>query len=157
MGIFDVLMGNTKKTSVNNNKLEKDLSEILVKDVMSKQLIITPSTTTVYQISKMMEQGIGAIFVKKDSVPIGIITDRDFAIKIMVNKYPSDTPVGQVASMPLQTIGPNESILDAAKQMSSKKIRKLAVIENNKVIGIITTTDLTNQLSLIKNNSLKSN
>lgn len=151
MGIFDVLMGNTKKTVVNNNKLEKDLSEILVKDVMSKQLIITPSTTTVYQISKMMEQGIGAIFVKKDSVPIGIITDRDFAIKIMVNKYPSDTPVGQVASMPLQTIGPNESILDAAKQMSSKKIRKLAVIENNKVIGIITTTDLTNQLSLIKN------
>ncbi|MDO8640974.1 MAG: CBS domain-containing protein [Nitrosarchaeum sp.] len=69
----------------------------------------------------------------------------------MVNKYPSDTPVGQVASMPLQTIGPNESILDAAKQMSSKKIRKLAVIENNKIIGIITTTDLTNQLSLIKN------
>ena len=59
--------------------------------------------------------------------------------------------------MPLQTIGPNESILDAAKQMSSKKIRKLAVIENNKVIGIITTTDLTNQLSLIKNNSLKTN
>ncbi|MEK6930810.1 MAG: CBS domain-containing protein [Thermoproteota archaeon] len=155
MGIFDVLMGNTKKTFVNNNKLEKGLSEILVKDVMSKQLIITPSTTTVYQISKMMEQGIGAIFVKKDSVPIGIITDRDFAIKIMVNKYPSDTPVGQVASMPLQTIGPNESILDAAKQMSSKKIRKLAVIENNKVIGIITTTDLTNQLSLIKNKSLK--
>lgn len=151
MGIFDVLMGNTKKTFVNNNKLEKDLSEILVKDVMSKQLIITPSTTTVYQISKMMEQGIGAVFVKKDSIPIGIITDRDFAIKIMVNKYPSDTPVGQVASMPLQTISPNESILDAAKQMSSKKIRKLAVIENNKVIGIITTTDLTNQLSLIKN------
>jgi CBS domain-containing protein len=151
MGIFDVLLGNTKKTFVNNNKLEKNLSAILVRDVMSKQLIITPSTTTIYQISKMMEHGIGAVFVKKDSITIGIITDRDFAIKIMANKYPSDTPVGQVASMPLQTIGPNESILDAAKQMSSKKIRKLAVIEDNKVIGIITTTDLTNQLSLIKN------
>ena len=150
MGIFDVLLGNTKKTFVNNNKLEKNLSAILVRDVMSKQLIITPSTTTIYQISKMMEHGIGAVFVKKDSITIGIITDRDFAIKIMANKYPSDTPVGQVASMPLQTIGPNESILDAAKQMSSKKIRKLAVIEDNKVIGIITTTDLTNQLSLIK-------
>ncbi len=151
MGIFDVLLGNTKKTFVNNNKLEKDLSEILVKDVMSKQLIITQSSTTIYQISKMMEQGIGAVFIKKDSIPIGIITDRDFAIKIMANKYPSDTPVGQVASMPLQTIGPNESILDAAKQMSLKKIRKLAVIDNNKVVGIITSTDLTNQLSLIKN------
>ena len=151
MGLFDGLTKNTKKTFVNDNKLEKDLSEILVKDVMSKQLIVAQFSTTVYQISKMMEQGIGSVFVKKDSIPIGIITDRDFAIKIMANKYPPDTPVGNVASMPLQTIGPNESILDAAKQMSSKKIRKLAVVENNKVIGIITSTDLTNQLSLITN------
>ena len=149
MGIFDELFGNTKKTFPNNVKLEKDLSKILVKDVMSKQLIIAQDSTTVYQISKMMEHGIGAVFVKKDSNPIGIITDRDFAIKIMANKYPSDTPVGKVASMPLQIIGPNESIIDAAKQMSSKKIRKLAVVENNKVIGIITSTDLTRQLSMI--------
>ena len=151
MGIFGGLTRNTKKTSVNDDKLEKGLSEVLVKDVMSKQLIIAPSSTTVYQISKMMEQGIGSVFVKKDSIPIGIITDRDFAIKIMANKYPPDTPVGNVASIPLQIIGPNESILDAAKQMSSKKIRKLAVVENDKVIGIITSTDLTNQLFLIKN------
>ncbi len=146
MGIFYGLTRNTKKTFVSASTLEKDLSKILVKDVMSKQLIVAPSSTTIYQISKMMEQGIGSVFVKKDSTPIGIITDRDFAIKIMANKYPPDTPVGKVASMPLQTIGPNESILDAAKQMSSKKIRKLVVTENNKIIGIITTTDLTNQL-----------
>ncbi|MCE9617652.1 MAG: CBS domain-containing protein [Nitrosarchaeum sp.] len=151
MGIFGRLTRNTKKTFVNDNKLEKNLSEILVKDVMSKQLIVAQSSTTVYQISKMMEQGIGSVLVKEDSIPIGIITDRDFAIKIMANKYPSDTPAGKVASMPLQIIGPNESILDAAKQMSSKKIRKLAVVENDKIIGIITSTDLTNQLSMIKN------
>ncbi len=151
MGIFDGLTRNTKKTFVNDNKLEKNLSEILVKDVMSKQLIVAQSSTTVYQISKMMEQGIGAVLVKNDSIPMGIITDRDFAIKIVANKYPPDTPVGKVASIPLQTIGSNESILDAAKQMSSKKIRKLVVVENTKVIGIITSTDLTNQLSLIKN------
>ena len=89
--------------------------------------------------------------IKKDSINIGIITDRDFAIKITANKYSSDTPVDKVASMPLQTIGPDESILDAANQMSSKKIRKLVVVENNKVVGIMTSTDLTNQLSLIQN------
>jgi len=151
MGIFDVLSGKPKKTFVNNTNLEKKLSDIIVKDVMSKQLIVAQSSTTVHQISKMMEQGIGAVLVKKDSIPTGIITDRDFAIKIAANKYPLDTPVGNIASMPLQTIGPNESILDAAKQMSSKKIRKLVVVENNQVIGIITTTDLTNQLSMIIN------
>ena len=150
MGIFDVISGKPKKTFVHNTT-EKELANITVKDVMSKQLIMAPSSTTVYQISKMMEQGIGAVLVKEDSIPIGIITDRDFAIKIVANKYPPDTPVGKVTSMPLQTIGPNESILDAAKHMSSKKIRKLVVVENDKIIGIITTTDLTNQLSMIRN------
>ena len=152
MGIFDCISGKQKRT-FDNAHLEKELSNILVKDVMSKQLIVAQPSTTVYQISKMMEQGIGAVLVKKDSVPTGIITDREFAIKIVANKYSLDTPVGDVSSMPLQTIGPNESILDAAKQMSSKKIRKLVVVENTKVIGIITTTDLTNQLSVIANNS----
>lgn len=149
MGICNTLFGKTKKFPVNNN-LKKDLSEILVKDVMSKQLITAPSSTTIYQISKMMEQGIGAVLVKNESTTIGIITDRDSAIKIVANKYPLDTPVGKITSTPLQTIGPNESILDAAKQMSTKKIRKLAVVEDTKVVGIITSSDLVNQLSAIK-------
>jgi CBS domain-containing protein len=139
-----------KPGSSKDNALEKTLSETLVKDVMSKELIIAHSSTTIYQIAKMMEQGIGAILVKNDSVPIGIITDRDFATKIAANKYPLDTPVGKIASMPLQTIGPNESILNAARKMSSKKIRKLAVVEDVKVIGIITSTDLVIRLASIK-------
>jgi len=138
------------KSGSNDTTLEKTLSETLVKDVMSKQLIVANSSTTVYQIAKMMEQGIGAVLVKNDSDPIGIITDRDFATKIAANKYPLDTTVGNIASIPLQTIGPNESILDAAAKMSSKKIRKLVVVEDIKVVGIITSTDVVNRLSAIK-------
>jgi len=151
MGFFDTLSGKPKKTFASNSNVEKELANILVKDVMSRQLIVAQSSTTIYQISKMMEQGIGSVLVKKDSTPTGIITDRDFAIKIVANKYPLDTPVDKIASSPLLTIDSHESILDAAKQMSAKKIRKLVVVENNKVIGIITSTDLTNQLALIKN------
>lgn len=142
------LSGKGQNTS--NNNSEKPLIGILVKDIMSKQLITASSSTTVYQISKMMEQGIGAVLVKKDSATIGIITDRDFAIKVAANKYPLDTPVEKIASIPLQTIGSNESILDAAKQMSSKKIRKLAVVEDDAVVGIITSSDLVHQFSKIK-------
>jgi len=128
--------------------LEKSLSEILVKDVMTRVLVSVDSSTTVFQIAKMMEQGgIGAMIVKKDNIPTGIITDRDFAIKIAVNKFPLDTPVHKVVSYPLQTINSNESILAAADLMSSKKIRKLAVVEDSKVIGIITSTDLVDQLA----------
>jgi len=133
---------------MSQDNLDKSLSETLVKDIMSKSLIITDSSTTVFQIANMMDQaGIGAIIVKKDNIPAGIITDRDFAIKIAKKKYLLDTPVDQVASYPLQSINSTESILAAAHLMSSKKIRKLAVLENDKVIGIITSTDLVTKLA----------
>lgn len=147
MNIFKTLTGNYQKNLVNNNS--KNLSEILVKDIMSKQLIVASSHTTIYQISKIMEQGIGSVLIKIDSTPVGIITDRDFAIKVAANKYPLDTPVGKIASIPLHTIDSNQSILDAAKYMSSKKIRKIAVVENGIVVGIITSSDLVNQLSMM--------
>ncbi|MFB5606264.1 MAG: cyclic nucleotide-binding/CBS domain-containing protein [Nitrosarchaeum sp.] len=147
MGLFS--MSGKDGKAVSKNTSEKTLAKILVKDIMSKQLITAPASTTVHQISKMMEQGIGAVLVKKDSAPIGIITDRDFAIKIAANKYPLDTPVEKIASIPLQTIAANKSLLDAAKQMSSKKIRKLAVVEDTKVVGIITSSDLVNQFSTL--------
>ncbi len=133
--------------------LTKSLSETLVKDIMNKSLISADSATTVFQIANLMAKGgIGAIIVKKDNIPAGMITDRDFAIKITTQKLPLDTPIDKVASFPLATINLNESILVAASMMSSKKLRKLAVVENEKVIGIITSTDLVNQLALAKDN-----
>ena len=88
-----------------------------------------------------------SILVKKDGTPSGIITDRDFAIKIAAKDVALDTPVENIASFPLMTINSTDSILNAAKTMSEKKIRKLAVVEDEKVVGIITSTDLVNQLA----------
>ena len=133
-------------------KLGKSLSDILVKDVMTESIISVDPQTTVFQIANMMQKGgIGAVLVKKDGQPAGIITDRDFAVKIAVKHYPNDTPVEKVASYTLQTINYNESILAAAEQMTTKKIRKLAVMNDGKVVGIITSTDLVNQLAINKN------
>ena len=135
---------------MNQETLEKSLSEMLVKDIMSKALISVDPSTTAFQVAKMMQQGgIGALIVKKDNKPAGIITDRDFAIKIAVDKVPIDTPIDKVASYPLLTISSNEPIVAAANLMASKKVRKLVVLENDKVVGIITSTDLVNQLAKI--------
>ena len=123
-------------------------SSILVKDIMTKTLISVNTTTTVFQVAKMMEQGgIGAVFVKKDDNPIGIITDRDYATKIVSHNLPSDTLVGKIMSSPLVTINFDELISTAAQRMTSKKIRKLGVTDNGKVIGIITSTNLVTQLA----------
>lgn len=126
----------------------ENFSSIQVKDIMAKALITVNPATTALQIAKMMEQGgIGAILVKDNDNHVGIITDRDFATKIAANNLPFDTPVKEIMSTPLITINHNEPISLAAEIMSSKKIRKLAVSENGKIIGIITSTDLVNHIA----------
>ena len=123
-------------------------SSILVGDIMTKALISVNTKTTVFQVAKMMEQGgIGAVIVKKDNHLVGIITDRDYATKIVSHNISSDTPVEEIMSSPLITINFDESISAAAQRMTSKKIRKLGVTDNGKVIGLITSTDLVTQLS----------
>lgn len=78
--------------------LERMFAETLVRDIMTRALIAVEPSTTIYQISKMMEQGgMGSILVKKDGVPAGIITDRDFAIKIAAHGISMDTPVETIA------------------------------------------------------------
>ncbi|AFS82401.1 CBS domain-containing protein [Candidatus Nitrosopumilus sediminis] len=123
-------------------------SSILVQHIMARALITVNLSTTALQVAKMMEQGgIGAILVKENDNPVGIVTDRDFATKVAAHNLPFDTPVEKIMSSPLITINHNESISAAAERMTSKKIRKLAVTENGKVVGIITSTDLVTQLT----------
>ena len=123
-------------------------SSILVQDIMTRALITVNFATTALQVAKMMEQGgIGAILVKDNDNPVGIVTDRDFATKIAANNLPLNTAVENIMSSPLITINHNEPISAAAERMTSKKIRKLAVTENGKVVGIITSTDLVTQLT----------
>lgn len=126
----------------------EDFSSIRVQDIMARTLITVNTSTTVLQIAKMMEQGgIGAIIVKENGTPAGIVTDRDFATKITANNLPFDTPAKKIMSSPLITINHNELLSAAAERMTSKKIRKLAVTENGNIVGIITSTDLVTQLA----------
>ncbi len=128
-------------------------SPILVKDIMSKALISVNITTPVFQIAKMMQLGeIGSILVKENNIHVGIITDRDFATKITSKNIPLDTPVKKIMSSPLIKINHKESISTAAKKMSGNKVRKLVVFEKGKIVGLITSTDLVNQLTMVKNN-----
>jgi len=123
-------------------------SSILVKDIMIKALISVNTTTTALQIAKMMEQGgIGAVLVKENESLIGIVTDRDFATKIAANNLPLDTTADKMMSSPLIKINHDDTISAAAEMMSDKKIRKLAVSDNGEIIGLITSTDLVNQLA----------
>jgi CBS domain-containing protein len=113
-----------------------------VSDIMNKVLIFVNPDTTAYQVAKMMKEGgISAIFIKEEEEFIGIVTDRDFATKVAVNKMPLETPVKNIMSSPIVTIDNKELISIAAKLMGKNKIRKLAVTGNGKVVGILRAID----------------
>ena len=127
----------------------KDPTKITVKDIMTKSVISVDSSITVNEAAKMMEDvKVGAIIVMENNTPVGIITDRDFAVKIVAHAYQITTPVKQIMSTPLIAINPEETIWMVADLMYTRGIRKLPVIDNDKVIGIITSTDLVNQLAI---------
>lgn len=123
-------------------------SSIKIEDIMTRALITVNRSTTALQVAKMMEQGgIGAVLVQDNNNPVGIVTDRDYATRIAANDLPLKTAVENIMSSPLITINHNEPISAAAERMTTKKIRKLAVTENGKIVGIITSTDLVTQLA----------
>jgi len=127
---------------------DSNSSSVIVKDIMIKALISVNTATTALQIAKMMEQGgIGAVLVKENENLVGIVTDRDFATKIAANNLSFDTPAQKIMSSPLITINHDEPISAAAEMMTSKKIRKLAVSDNGNIVGLITSTDLVNQIA----------
>ena len=125
-----------------------DPKKITVRDAMRKGVISVDSTATVNDAAKMMEDaGVGAIVVIENNTPVGIITDRDFAIKIAAHAYPIHTPVSKIMSQPLIGITPDESLLMAADLMYTRNVRKIPVIDDDNVIGIITATDLIAQIA----------
>ncbi len=117
--------------------------------VMKNSILSIDSSVSAYEAAKMMEDtDVGALVVMENNQPVGIITDRDFAIKVVAHAFPRDTPVRRIMSHPITFIGPHATLWVAAELMTTEKIRKLPVIDDDKVIGIITTTDLVNHMVL---------
>jgi CBS domain-containing protein len=134
----------------------EDTKNIRVKNIMSKGVLSVDAKMNVNDAAKMMEDGkVGAIIIMEDNTPVGIITDRDFAIKIVAHAYPITTPVKKIMSSPLIGIDPEESVWTVAELMYTRKVRKIPVIEDDKVIGIVTATDLVNQFAVSTEEDLK--
>jgi len=117
---------------------------LLVRDFMSKDVKTVRVDDTVKEaVSKMNKFRIGSIIVMEGKRPVGIITERDILERIVEPcMEPMAVKAKEIMSSPVISIMPDINIEDAARLMATKKIKKLAVIENGKLIGIITSMDL---------------
>jgi len=127
-----------------------------IADVMTKSVISVDSSVTAGDAAKLMEDAkVGTVIVMENNVPVGIVTDRDFAIKVVAHSYPIDTPVRRIMSSPLFTISSDESVRIAAELMHDRGIRKLPVTDNEKIVGMITATDIVNLLAVCVEDDLR--
>ena len=119
-----------------------------VKQIMSNSIVSIDSSVSATNAAKMMEDtGVGAVVVLENNLPVGIVTDRDFAIKITAHSYPIDTPVRRIMSSPLISIEPDSDLWTASDLMSTRNVRKLPVIDDDKVVGILTSSDLVKHIA----------
>ena len=133
-----------------------DAKNIRVKNIMTKGVLSVDAKMNVNEAAKIMEDSeVGAIIVMENNTPVGIITDRDFAIKIVAHAYPITTSVKQIMSTPLIGVNPEESVWTVADLMYTRKVRKIPVIEEDKVVGIVTASDLVNQFAVSTEEDLK--
>jgi CBS domain-containing protein len=133
------------------------VSEIIPKkDIISIEF---NSEVTALDISKLMVKNkVGSVLVMDTkNFPIGIITERDIIKKVCIkNSLPSNLNFKEIMSSPVITIMSYDSIETAAKQMTSNKIKRLPVLEENqKVVSILGITDITKHLSKILVNEYK--
>ncbi len=96
----------------------------------------------------MAEKHIGPLIANRDGLPFGIITERDMMEKIVIQGAdPSKVTVGEVMTAPLATIDASASLIDAARKMVEKRVKRLVVTEHDKIIGIISQTDVVQQVA----------
>ena len=114
-----------------------------IKDVMNPSTLSLESTATASDAAKIMEtRNLEAVVVIENKKLVGIITDRDYTIKLGSHAYPIDTPINRLMSCPLISINQDAEISVARSLMEKNKIKRLPVVSDNTVLGIVTMSDL---------------
>lgn len=127
-----------------------------VSELMTKNVVIMDVNKSALEAaSLMMEKNISTLVLTKNNEPVGMVTERDFLRRICAkNLKASEIKLEQIMSSPLITIEPTVPIEMAAATMEEKRIRRLVVVQNRKMLGILTGTDLIKNLQQAWNRKL---
>jgi len=118
---------------------------MLVEEVMTRNVVSIDCNKTVYDACKTYSKfHVGCLVVMDKEIIVGIITERDTIERVIIeNKNPKKTKVRDIMTSNIKTIHALAPLDKAAQIMKENKIKKLPVILNNEIVGIITETDLT--------------
>lgn len=114
-----------------------------VSDIMTKDCVTVTPKDNIYECAVLMKQhDIGFLPVVEGRKLIGVVTDRDLVIRGYANKNPGSESVMNVCTQEVETISPNLSVDEAGAMMAANQIRRLPVVENGDLLGVISIGDL---------------
>ena len=123
----------------------------VVRNIMTKEIVTIDEGETALEAARIMSQkGISSLIVVKDAIPKGIITERDFVKKICAKQLEiSQVKISNIMSRIRTVADPDTPIEVAVQRMANRGIRRLPIMQEGKVVGIITVTDLARYLRTI--------
>lgn len=119
-------------------------SKYRVADVMTvKPIIVGPETTIEQAAVKMQIQKIGSLLVEENKNLLGIITEKDLVDKVLAKSLnPKTTKVKEIMTKIVHTVSPNEDLLIAIRKMAKANVKRLPVLDKNKLVGFLTSKDV---------------
>jgi signal-transduction protein with cAMP-binding, CBS, and nucleotidyltransferase domain len=117
---------------------------MIVRDIMAVNVVTMPPDANVLDVAKSMDQmDISSVIVTDDERPLGIITEADIVRRVVAEgRDPHSTPASEIMSSPIIHVEPGTPLTEAMRVMARSNIRRVAVLKNNTLAGIITSRDI---------------
>ena len=115
-----------------------------VKDIMEKNVITIEYDKTALDAACLIsEKDVSFLVIMKDNLPIGVLSESDFVRRLAANdKKSSEMQISDIMSRKFRWVDPSTTIEDAIQKMLNNNIRRLIILEDEKLVGVITQTDL---------------
>jgi len=119
-----------------------------VRDIMEKNVItIDINETANNAANQMKENDISFLVIIENGKPVGVVSERDFVQKLCINNQNSfDVKISDIMSYKFRWVNPTTKIEDAIQKMLNNNIRRLLILDDEKLVGVITQTDLASYL-----------
>ncbi len=117
--------------------------KMLLKTKSAEFCFISPQAKIIEALRMMAERNVGALMVMEEGLLVGILSERDYARKVaLMGRTSVDTPVADIMVSPVLTVTPQQNREDCMALMTAKRVRHLPVVDNGRVVGILSIGDL---------------
>jgi len=116
-----------------------------IRDIMQKNVITIEHNKTAHDAACLIsEKDISFLVIMKDDIPIGVLTESDFVKRLSArDKKASEVIISEIMSNKFRWVNPETEIEDAIQKMLNNNIRRLLILDDDKLVGVLTQTDLT--------------